>query len=980
MLKIFNFGQNTRPTNVYAFGASGRPFKVCPNAVLDTTDLKPEGMFERVGSLMEVVEKTRVKSFYLQRESTALGDILMMVPVVRYLRTLGYSPYVRTWTKLAKFLELFKVFGEDWHKDTKQLGLLTDGLVERDHWDERVKLQSRIGLLFNAFGLKHIPSKVDWSYNAISFPEVRFATRWVVFQAVSPSPQRSLAPETAQQLVKLMNKDGISVVVIGEDSGLNMDATKNLLRFRQDSLEELFGWIAGAACLITTDSAPLWIDHFTRTPAIVFFGTSRSRERLALHPEPDKVMAVEMWPYGGCKDSCLESPAKCKYSYACMRGATAEALYERIRPRLLECWGTRKREAVKIIPESKPVFLEKHMRLGPMLAPHVGGQTWYDEFNNPVRVLPGEPIPTWILEKYNVDERLIHPDSLRLEGAFEFAAKKKKRFTVGITRDMNGRGDVLLASVIAKALKERYGSDVTVWMAVKEGYEGLLVNNPYINKIYTSETAMHHDGPDIKMNVNDLEFRAEVKALTSEGRIQKNRTSLYLDGMGLSLINKTPFYAVTNEEREWAAKELVRLQYDSEKPIIGLQYLGSNITRTYPHMLDVEVLLGHRGYQTFRLDCKGINGWTYDLRQTAALMERMAVVVSPNSLSYHLAGAMKKRAVALFGSEEGSVWVEDYEKVVALQRDCPLGKPKCWWSLSCLPGASMREKEASCTPACLDSIKPDAVVEEIVRQLTAPKRVLVVVLTWNLLELTKKCIDSIRSWHNYDLFVVDNRSTDGTQAWLEKQGISYVSELCSVAEAWNAGMVKAYEEGYDYVLLCNNDIVLSPNYIDTVVETAERRHALGVTGKVFNRDESTVDKFQYQTQNVEVSVQSMGSGDYSALLLNRTCMEKVGKFDLRFGPRYQADEDHALRMRLIEEPLLKTFKTTFYHLSGAVQISYPGQTVNAGSEWTKNVELFKEKWHVDPYAERQACSDNAEVKKRSPDWASKIKIDIKDQL
>jgi GT2 family glycosyltransferase len=288
----------------------------------------------------------------------------------------------------------------------------------------------------------------------------------------------------------------------------------------------------------------------------------------------------------------------------------------------------------------------------------------------------------------------------------------------------------------------------------------------------------------------------------------------------------------------------------------------------------------------------------------------------------------------------------------------------------------LQEKEATHTPPCLERILAGMVVAEVERQLSGPKRVLVVVLTWNLLELTKQCIDSVRSWHNYELFVIDNDSTDGTQAWLEEQGIEFVSKRCNVAEAWTAGMKQAYDGGCDYALICNNDIILSPTYIDVVVETAERRHALAVTGRVFNRDESTIDKFQTLTQEVEVNVQAMNSGDYSAILISRVCMERVGAFDVQFGPRYQEDEDHALRMRLIEEPLLKTYHTTFYHLSGATMLSSTERLPAAGEEWRANVERFKAKWHVDPYAERQVCSSTAEMKRRNPDWEDKIKIPL----
>ena len=52
----------------------------------------------------------------------------------------------------------------------------------------------------------------------------------------------------------------------------------------------------------------------------------------------------------------------------------------------------------------------------------------------------------------------------------------------------------------------------------------------------------------------------------------------------------------------------------------------------------------------------------------------------------------------------------------------------------------------------------------------------IVILTYNNLEYTKICIDSIRKYNNnFELVVIDNNSTDGTAEWLKSQkGIKYI--------------------------------------------------------------------------------------------------------------------------------------------------------------------------------------------------------------
>ena len=334
-----------------------------------------------------------------------------------------------------------------------------------------------------------------------------------------------------------------------------------------------------------------------------------------------------------------------------------------------------------------------------------------------------------------------------------------------------------------------------------------------------------------------------------------------------------------------------------ETKLIGIQIKASNISRTYPKMQEVADSLKNSGYNILILDSQ-INGqYKYNVRQMAALIEQCDIIVCSNTIGYHLAGAMKKRAIALFGSCDGKIWTEDYEKVTPLQIDCPLGKKRCWWELTCLPGTTLREKEETKAPACLEKIPVSKVISEVEVQLHT-KKVLIVVLTYNLLALTKQMIDSIRSTYNYEILVIDNESTDGTQQWVKSQGIQLIEKRQSVAAAWNMGLQTTYMSGYDYCLLCNNDIVLSPTYIDTVVEVAERRKAMAVTGQVIQKGAVPQTSFHEIVRMVEVSAHTMVAGDYSALLLSRECIKDVGKFDIQFAPRYQADEDHMLRIRL----------------------------------------------------------------------------------
>lgn len=629
---------------------------------------------------------------------------------------------------------------------------------------------------------------------------------------------------------------------------------------------------------------------------------------------------------------------------------------------------------------------------GRVINPDIGSLIFYDK-GDAVRFRGGSFVPQDIIERWNISDRhfiggkstkyeqalkrikaeyFVHPDSLRIRGAFDFAHKKKGKFTVGVIRTHYGRGDVLMASVIAKALKHKYKDDVEVWFAVMPQHKAILSHIPYIDRSFTSEKALLDARPDVHVNVNDMEFRVENKEFETQKKVTKNRASIYLEGLGLELENKTPSYIVTPDEKRWAIEELKskKLRKGNNK-LIGVQLYGSNPSRTYPHMNKLVVELIKKGYEIIKLDKKVGSGYEYTFRQVAALIEQCDVIVSSNTMGYHLAGALRKRAVAIFGSVDGKIWVEDYEKVSAVQIKCPLGEPKCWWKLNCLPGDFDAKQRK--TPACLRKVPIELVQKEIENHFMA-KRILVVVLTYNFLKLTQRMIDSIRSFHNYDILVIDNKSTDGTVEWLKKQKVECVSKPLSVPQAWNLGMKEAYNRGYDYCLLCNNDILLSPSYIDAVVEVAERRKAYAVTGNVIEKGTISPSRFAEEIRSIEKSIDTMVAGDYSALLISRGCVEKVGKFNESFKPRYQSDEDHLLRLRLAGQSVIKSYATTFYHLLGAVVKASPQATTQHEKEWAKNVELFKKLWHVDPYKERNKLASLNSMKKKNPGWEKRIRI------
>ncbi|TET08675.1 MAG: hypothetical protein E3J86_10260, partial [Candidatus Thorarchaeota archaeon] len=133
----FDFGINgSRILETY-YNENLQPVRVPADCVLDLNTLRPfyRRLFRPVENFLAEVDKRREPSFYIHR-TFALGDMLMLVPVVRYLRTLGYDPRIRTTDLFREILTYLGILVEiaD-HPHLEGLGISLDGVIERDHWD-----------------------------------------------------------------------------------------------------------------------------------------------------------------------------------------------------------------------------------------------------------------------------------------------------------------------------------------------------------------------------------------------------------------------------------------------------------------------------------------------------------------------------------------------------------------------------------------------------------------------------------------------------------------------------------------------------------------------------------------------------------------------------------------------------------------------------------------------------------------------------
>lgn len=123
----------------------------------------------------------------------------------------------------------------------------------------------------------------------------------------------------------------------------------------------------------------------------------------------------------------------------------------------------------------------------------------------------------------------------------------------------------------------------------------------------------------------------------------------------------------------------------------------------------------------------------------------------------------------------------------------------------------------------------------------------IVILTRNNYLDTRECIDSALrlTYTNYEIIVVDNKSTDGSFVRLTQDfpNLKFIqnSENLGFSYGFNTGIKYALKSGSRYNLLVTNDVVLPPNYIEPLVEFMEEAPKAGIVGsKVYYYDDPNV--------------------------------------------------------------------------------------------------------------------------------------------
>ncbi|WP_238590862.1 glycosyltransferase [Paenibacillus beijingensis] len=233
----------------------------------------------------------------------------------------------------------------------------------------------------------------------------------------------------------------------------------------------------------------------------------------------------------------------------------------------------------------------------------------------------------------------------------------------------------------------------------------------------------------------------------------------------------------------------------------------------------------------------------------------------------------------------------------------------------------------------------------------------IIILTHNQLLYTKQCIESIRTYTEpgtYEIIVVDNASSDGTQAWLAKQ-----EDIKAILNETNQGFPKGCNQGIEiskggYYLLLNNDTVVTMNWLSNLLTALNSSTNVGAAGPITNScsyyqsietNYETVEDMQQFAAGNNISDQSRWEKRLKlvgfCMIIKREVVDKIGMLDECFEMGNFEDDDYSMRMLMAGYTLLLCKDTFIHHYGSVTFASVPQKYTDL---MKTNSDRFLKKW------------------------------------
>ncbi|MBX3043622.1 MAG: glycosyltransferase [Candidatus Kapabacteria bacterium] len=242
----------------------------------------------------------------------------------------------------------------------------------------------------------------------------------------------------------------------------------------------------------------------------------------------------------------------------------------------------------------------------------------------------------------------------------------------------------------------------------------------------------------------------------------------------------------------------------------------------------------------------------------------------------------------------------------------------------------------------------------------------IIILARNQYEYTKECIDSIYKFTNspFELVLVDNGSNDNIPHYFAELEHSQ-NNVKVISNPENVGFPKGVNQALRqcegrYILIGNNDTVVTPNWLEDMIEAIEKSPENGLVGPISNNISGyQIDRnAKYQTMqemlDYAVKVRRENAGQmmkfprvaFFCTLIKREVIDKIGGLDEIFSPGNYEDDDFCMRAQIAG---YKTFILKYVFIHHYRSRSFADEGNDAYQQrLMRNKQIFVDKWGGTP--------------------------------
>jgi len=254
-------------------------------------------------------------------------------------------------------------------------------------------------------------------------------------------------------------------------------------------------------------------------------------------------------------------------------------------------------------------------------------------------------------------------------------------------------------------------------------------------------------------------------------------------------------------------------------------------------------------------------------------------------------------------------------------------------------------------------------LSNVIKKIIFPK-VSLILLSYNSPKMLKETIESVLSrsfYPNFELIIVDNNSDKETinviNSYKTNKKIKIIlnKENYGFAKGNNIGTEKSTG---DYIVLINNDILVTPGWISRLVFHANKPN-IGLVGPVTNSigNEAKIN-IEYNPKNVvelESEAKAYTTSNWNKTLnlnnlaafcwiISKQNYKKIGKLDEIFGRGMFEDDDYCYRVKKEKLEILCADDVFIHHYGGASFNKIKSQEYK--KLFDENKKKFENKWKI----------------------------------